>query len=124
MLDVYMGSDGYIYLSTYNQGLFCFSLNGKQIAHYTTQNSRLSNNIILCILEKEGNIWLGTDGGGINILNPETQEISCIKHIPGDAGSLPVNSITVLYKDSENNLVGRQCQRWYLRNKRDIYKNI
>lgn len=104
ILDVYMGSDGYIYLSTYNQGLFCFSLNRKQIAHYTTQNSQLSNNIILCILEKEGNIWLGTDGGGINILNPKTQKISCIKHIPGDAGSLPVNSITTLYKDSENNL--------------------
>lgn len=104
ILDVYKGSDGYIYLSSYNQGLFCFSLNGKLIARYTTQNSQLSNNIILCILEKDGNIWLGTDGGGINLLNMLTQEISCIKHIPGDAGSLPVNSITVLYKDTENNL--------------------
>lgn len=104
LLDVYLGSDGYIYLSSYNKGLFCYSPNGKLIAYYTTKNSQLSNDIVLDILEKDGDLWMGTDGGGINILNLQTQEISCIKHIPGDISSLPVNSITVLYKDSENNL--------------------
>lgn len=104
LLDIYRGSDGYIYLSAYNRGLFCYNPNGKLIANYTTRNSQLSNNIVLNILEKDGEIWMGTDGGGINILTPQTQEITCIKHIPGDAGSLPVNSITVLYKDNENNL--------------------
>lgn len=104
LLDIYLASDGHIYLAPYNKGLFCYGLNGNLIANYTTKNSDLNNNIILNILEKDGEIWMGTDGGGINILNLQSKEISCIKHIPGDASSMPVNSITVLYKDNENNL--------------------
>ncbi|MCZ4279084.1 hypothetical protein O4H54_24740, partial [Rhodococcus yunnanensis] len=54
--------------------------------------------------ELDGQIWFGTDGGGINILNPKTKQITVLEHVPGDSYSLPVNSILCLYKDDYNNM--------------------
>ena len=54
------------------RGLNCFTRDGKLLATYTTRNSSLSNNVVLSLAEREGQIWIGTDGGGINILDPET----------------------------------------------------
>lgn len=101
---IFVSKEGYYYISPYRQGLFCYDPEGKLVAHYRSENSRLSNNIILSILEKDGDIWLGTDGGGINIYHPDTKDFTVLQHVPGDNSSLPVNSITVLYMDKENNL--------------------
>lgn len=47
---------------------------------------------------------MATDGSGINQFAPHTQQFSQLQHIVGDYSSLPVNSITLLYKDQEKNL--------------------
>lgn len=88
-----------IWIGSYNKGISCYSRSGKPIASYTTRNSQLSSNTVLCMEEYNGAIWVGTDGGGINIIDPETQEIKVIKHTPGDNSSLPVNSILTLHND-------------------------
>ena len=54
--------------------------------------------------EYNGNIWLATDGSGINLFTPRTFQFSQLYHIVGDYSSLPVNSITLLYKDMKDNL--------------------
>ena len=41
--------------------------------------------------EKDGELWLATDGGGINI-NYKNKTVRAIMHLPGDRHSLPVNS--------------------------------
>lgn len=101
----YLDSQKNLYLSGYGMGLYIFDSGGKQREHLTTQNSALTYNVILDMSEKNGKLWLATDGGGINILdiNHPTQ-ISSIKHTPGDKNSLPTNSITCLYKDSRQNI--------------------
>lgn len=96
--------EGNIYYSFYNEGLFCYDRDGNQTAHYTTRNSALTNNIILDIHEREGELWLATDGGGITILNKRDQSMRTLQHIPGDPASLPVNSIMLLYHDQDNDL--------------------
>lgn len=94
-----------IWIAPYNSGLYCFDRNGKQLASYTTRNSSLSNNVILSLAERENKLWIGTDGGGINILEPETGRFSLLEHIPGRANySLPANSILSLYNDYNNNM--------------------
>ena len=94
-----------IWIAPYNNGLYCFDRNGKQLASYTTRNSSLSNNVILSLAERENKLWIGTDGGGINILEPETGQLSLLEHIPGrDNYSLPANSILSLYNDRNNNI--------------------
>ncbi len=100
----FVDSQGHLYISPYKSGLYCLDLQGNELFHLNTRNSGLQNDIILDIIEKDGKLWLATDGGGINILDKNKRTISSIQHIPGDNGSLPVNSITCLYIDQANNV--------------------
>ena len=103
--DMFIDSQQRIWIAPYNQGLHCFTADGEKIASYTTRNSRLSNDIVLCMAERKDQIWIGTDGGGINILDPANGEFTHLKHIPGDKQySLPTNSINYLYIDDYNNM--------------------
>ncbi|MDO4163592.1 MAG: response regulator [Bacteroides sp.] len=102
---LFVDSKQRIWIAPYNQGLHCYDIDGNEIASYTTRNSELSNNIVICVAERKGLIWIGTDGGGINLLNPENNRITHLEHVPGDKlYSLPTNSINCLYNDSYNNI--------------------
>ena len=103
-VDMLVDSRQRIWLATYNNGIQCFSKEGKEIASYSTRNSKLSSDIVLCMTELNGKIWLGTDGGGINVLNPDNGEITILEHISGDIHSLPTNTILCLHGDSANNI--------------------
>lgn len=87
-----------IWTTAYNKGITCYDRNGKVKAVYTTENSALSHNVILCLNERNGKIWAGTDGGGINIIDSQTGEITVLKHLFGDNHSLPINSIQCLFQ--------------------------
>lgn len=94
-----------IWVSVFQNGLYRYNLKGEMKEHYTVSNSGLSNNIILDVEKHNDKIWLATDGsGGVDILDIRTGQFDNIQHIPGDINSLPVNSITILYNDSNNNL--------------------
>lgn len=100
----FIDSHDRIWIAGYNYGLLCFDQNKKQLFNFTPQNSSLNNKIILCMTEINDFIWLGTDGGGINILNPKTGEFKILSHVPGDQHSLPANSIRCLHNDHYNNI--------------------
>lgn len=105
IMNMLIDSQNRIWIAPYNAGISCFSHDGKRLASYTTHNSALSNNVVLSLAEREGQIWIGTDGGGINILEPETGHLSLLEHVPGsDNYSLPANSILCLYNDRNNNM--------------------
>ena len=104
LTSLYVSADETVWLSLFKRGLFHYDASGRFLRRYGSADSGLSNDIILDLAEYNGRLWLATDGGGINILNLATSEVRILRHIPGDAGSLPVNSITVLYNDSGNNL--------------------
>lgn len=103
-VDMLVDSQQRIWLATYNCGVKCYSKEGEEIATYTTRNSRLSSDIVLCMTEFDHKIWMGTDGGGINILDPENGEITVLEHISGDMHSLPTNTILCLHGDSAGNV--------------------
>lgn len=105
IMDVFVDKNRNIWIAPYNQGLQCYSPNLKLISTYTTKNSALSNDITLSITERKGLLWVATDGGGINLIHPQSRQITYLKHIPGDKlYSPPTNSINYLYKDSYNNI--------------------
>lgn len=101
---LFVDSRNRIWIAPYNRGLECFDSKGRRLYVCNTANSSLSNNIILSIIEREGRLWLGTDGGGINVLNPETGEIAVLQHRVGERGSLPGNSIQSLHCDAAGNV--------------------
>lgn len=104
LTSLYVTADHHIYTAFYGDGFYCYDRTGKMLKHYTKENSGLKNNYVLDMAEYNGNIWLATDGGGINLFTPRTFQFSQLQHIVGDYSSLPVNSITLLYKDMKDNL--------------------
>lgn len=104
LTSLYVTADHYIYTAFYGDGFYCYDRTGKMLKHYTKENSGLKNNYVLDMVEYNGNIWLATDGSGINLFTPRTFQFSQLQHIVGDYSSLPVNSITLLYKDMNDNL--------------------
>lgn len=61
----------------------------------------LNNNLINGILEDtNGRIWIGTDHGGVNLLDKRNFKIQYLVNREDDLKSLSQNSITSLYKDS------------------------
>lgn len=104
LTSLYVTADHHIYTAFYGEGFYCYDRTGKMLKHYTKENSGLKNNYVLDMVEYNGNIWLATDGSGINLFTPRTFQFSQLQHIVGDYSSLPVNSITLLYKDMKDNL--------------------
>lgn len=104
LTSLYITADKHIYAAFYGHGLYYYDSNGNMQGHYDKSNSQLQNNYILDITEHNGYLWLATDGSGIFMLAPQSHQFSQLYHIVGDYSSLPVNSITVLYKDKEDEL--------------------
>ena len=72
--------------------------------HYDTRTTdiKLCSNIVTKIIQDEkGKIWIGTDHGGINILNKYSGEIKLLQEQPDNEKSLSQNSITDLYLDDK-----------------------
>ena len=101
---IFVDSGNRLWVSFYGKGIVCYSKEGKKLFDLSTQNSGLNNDVVFDLLEKENQLWIATDGGGINILDLPTMEFSYLKHISGDEQSLPNNSIYCLYKDQMDNI--------------------
>lgn len=104
IMSMHIDSKNRVWISPYGNGIKGYNRDGVQFAHYNSSNSNLNNDVVLDMKEKDGKIWLGTDGGGISILDENKKNFIILNHIPGNASSLPESSILTLYKDPENNI--------------------
>lgn len=98
----YCDNDMKIWIATFNNGLICSDINGNIKNIFNKETSKISSEVILCIEEKDSLLWMGTDGGGINILNKKNNYIRILEHITGDNNSLPSNSIKSIHIDDYN----------------------
>jgi signal transduction histidine kinase/ligand-binding sensor domain-containing protein len=65
----------------------------------------LSSNVVLSIFEdREGILWIGTDGGGLNKLDRDTGQFVRFQHDPQDPQSLSHNAVQTIYEDREGAL--------------------
>lgn len=122
-------SAGNLWFSPYGKGLLGFDSNERFICHLKAPE-KLSNGVILDIKEREGKIWLATDGGGINVYDKENDSVDIINHVQGKPSSLPVSSFWCLYNDPDNNmwagsirggLIG--MKEIYMKTYRDVFFN-
>ncbi len=105
-LNLYIDRDDdvWIYSGSSDEGVYLFESNSGNYKHFH-QNSgsySLNNDIVSCIVQDDaGIIWVGTDHGGINLIDKRDLSIRIIQNNPDDSRSLSQNSITTLYKDNE-----------------------
>lgn len=95
--------DLWVYISGNANGLFYFNKATKEFHHITTNSKlyTLNNNIVRAVTQdSKGMIWVGTDHGGIDLINKKDTSVRYLKHNPEDSRSLAQNSIYSLYKDN------------------------
>lgn len=100
---LYVDSLQQVWVSYYGKGITCF-YKGKQIRQFDSKNSPISYDVILDIEEKDGYLWLATDGGGINILSIRDFEFEKGLYNGDEFSSFPTNGVFSLYRDSSNNM--------------------
>jgi signal transduction histidine kinase/ligand-binding sensor domain-containing protein/DNA-binding response OmpR family regulator len=83
-------------------GVYCYKTLTNKLVHYSkdTPEGRLNSNVITSIIQTDDDkIWVGSDHGGINVIDPVTNKVYYILSRADDAKSLSGNSI-YLYKDN------------------------
>jgi signal transduction histidine kinase/ligand-binding sensor domain-containing protein/DNA-binding response OmpR family regulator len=83
-------------------GVYCYKTLTNKLVHYSkdTPENRLNSNVITSIIQTDdGKIWVGSDHGGINVIDPGTNKVYYILSRADDAKSLSGNSL-YLYKDN------------------------
>lgn len=65
----------------------------------------ISNNIIKSLYEgKDSCMWIGTDGGGLNMYDPRDGKFYSYQHDPNDLSSLSNNSVYAVYEDKKGQI--------------------
>lgn len=96
--------DLWIYASSSPNGVFFFDTNTLNFT-FVKKNSagiKLNTDLVRGIVQdNQGLIWVGTDHGGINLIDKKNRTVRYVLHSADDAKSISQNSITDLYKDDE-----------------------
>jgi ligand-binding sensor domain-containing protein/signal transduction histidine kinase len=75
---------GLVWIGTYGNGLFCYGTNG-EVMRFSATNG-LPSDFVRCVQEDhEGNIWVGTESGGLARLKPTVfQSVDRSQGLTGD----------------------------------------
>lgn len=104
---IFVDSHGGIWVYSDNTGtslLYLKSLDGSWKEYDNrSSNPRLSSDLIRGMDEDHsGKIWIATDHGGVNIIDPATGGMQYLKNSTDDPQSISQNSITCIFKDVDN----------------------
>ncbi|MCA5004624.1 hybrid sensor histidine kinase/response regulator transcription factor [Sphingobacterium bovistauri] len=104
------GNQDEVYIGTYQQGVIRYNFNSKIFKHYKAGNSieELNHNEVFCLTkDSKGNLWIGTNGGGINILDAKTGTVrKYLAEEKSDNANIrpPSNFIRSLKQDNEGRM--------------------
>ncbi len=89
------------WLGTSEAGLFRFGGGqAHQYQHQPAQPQSLSHNQVRAILQtRQGMLWVGTDGGGLNLYDPATDGFAHLRADEANPGSLSSDAVYSLYED-------------------------
>lgn len=121
--------DRSIWVSTQGDGLFRLTLhNGHtpQAGHYVSgpaDGNHVSSNILLCLMvDRENNLWIGTEDTGLNILDLKSNTIRYVMNDPFDQSSVNDNSVWSVYEDHTGNIwIGTYAHGINLLTERKVY---
>ncbi len=100
-------NDIWIYSEQSDRGLFYYDISGHREVHFSVDDTRynLASNIVTGILQDDkGHIWVGTDHGGIQIIDKTDFSVIYVRKTEGASNSLTQNSITSLISDDSGTI--------------------
>jgi signal transduction histidine kinase/ligand-binding sensor domain-containing protein/CheY-like chemotaxis protein/AraC-like DNA-binding protein len=99
--------DGLIWAGTFKQGLNYFHENIMRfplINKYSKPYGLPYEDINTFVEDKKGNLWLGTNGGGLICLNRQTGKFTAYRHNPRDPGSVSGDVIVSMFIDHDDKI--------------------
>ncbi|MEO5910777.1 MAG: two-component regulator propeller domain-containing protein [Pelobium sp.] len=92
-----------LWIGTYDNGMFELNLKSRKLTRFYTGNHVLRNNAVYAILEdKKSNIWIGTNGGGVTVI--DHQGLSILQLDQNQPNTLTNNYIRALMEDEKGNI--------------------
>lgn len=103
--DVLQDSIGFIWMATENGLCRYDGYNFVYFKNEVNNNKSISyNNVFSLLLDKNGIIWVGTLGGGLNKFNSKTGEFKRYVHDPSNPKSISSDIIYKVFRDSHNRI--------------------
>ncbi|MBC7914100.1 MAG: response regulator [Pyrinomonadaceae bacterium] len=102
VLTIQEANDNTLWIGT-DKGIIVYDPVKKSNVHYKhgKNKSGLSNNMINCLyVDKRGNMWVGTGGGGLNFFNKSNKTFTAYREKNG----LPSDNITAILEDKKGGL--------------------
>lgn len=98
---IFMDQEDNLWIGLFNGGMNVLPANEKTFLYFTSKNSFLAHDNVQVIYQsKNGEIWIGSDGGGITVHNPKTKKSKYLKHISGQKNSLSKNEVWAITEDN------------------------
>ena len=97
----------YLWIGTYGKGMDRYDPNTNKFKHYPAGNApqQLNNDAVYALLEdKHGNIWIGTNGGGVNVLQNKTGIIVKYKSDRNNMATVSGNYVRAFCEDKEGRI--------------------
>ncbi len=97
---------GNLWLATYQAGIDYFDKKTGNFTHYNQSNVQgLGSDYNWYVLyDSDETLYIGHVTAGFSILNPATRTAVNFRHDPNNPSSLPDNTVTSIFKDSQNNV--------------------
>ncbi|SFE01123.1 Signal transduction histidine kinase [Chitinophaga sp. CF118] len=100
-LFVDMQDELWIYMPGSDFGVLYLSPAGNIVKQLSSRNGIMNNDLVNSIVQDDnGAIWIGTDHGGINVINKNDFSSRFLMNREGDTKSVAENAIYALYKDN------------------------
>ncbi|GMQ78356.1 MAG: hypothetical protein BMS9Abin02_0859 [Anaerolineae bacterium] len=97
--DLHLDEDGTIWVGTLSGLLSVDSATGKFQQHIISPTNPASNRVLSIYEDDLGFLWIGTDGGGLYMLEKSSGEITSFRHKPDDPASLGGTSVSDIVQD-------------------------
>ena len=101
--DMYEDANSVFWIASYNNGLISWNRKTGKWNHFTTETkpSAISSNKLICIYaDQRGNLWIGTDGGGLNRFDLRTGQVKVYDEAEGISGNIIYGIV-----EDDNNLL-------------------
>ena len=83
-------------------------INGKtgNVEHWNNKSlvNPLSSNFVNCLFSKNGQIWIGTETGGVTKLTPRPLQLEFYSNNPANPASLSPNAVNAMYAGADGTL--------------------